>query len=612
MSNKEMIEKTTRAKSVNSFLSGLSVIDMFKKAEKDSKIYIAKAKYGLNYFLTSLKESISPKSLVAYGLTASIAFSLAGCHRKDKQDNNDSSLSTFEEAKEQDLIPETDPFKILLNKSKSETQRDVLLSVGKFLTDFNIRFADKYVEDVQIIDKDTQETRTVTIKPALTWDEAMAMSLAYNDFSKNELIEILNGAEISSRNLFNAYQMSYLQLMCSHVLETRDNQVRVDALLRDEKAKNFYNKYHKMFLDCKETTGDERLQVVEKFYNELYKDFPITDDVRLEGIAHSDTRNSVEAYKLSILPMVFAGEMLFQSLEIDHTMAQKASDYLNDLGACNMIDDIFEKAETISLTTTPNDEYADYAAIRALLISFLHENDAYNVDDENRDLSKLTLFQEILWGYVNQPQTYVVTTTVTEYYTVTEETRTKDRDEAVDLAGEDAVSAAEKAAQEALDRENQEAKDKAEKEADEKANQKQQEEDKKKDDLQHQVDNDNKDYQDKIDNANNKGGAVNEGDLGHGTNFDRNHSDGNGNLNDSVTDITTDPSGDKTNEPLPDPNASYSSRSTESYAKATTPETDASIYSYEEPYMKEIDAYINALANTSIETNDSPKVYYYA
>ena len=48
---------------------------------------------------------------------------------------------------------------------------------------------------------------------------------------------------------------------------------------------------------------------------------------------------------------------------------------------------------------------------------------------------------------------------------------------------------------------------------------------------------------------------VNEEDFGdHNVDFYDDYEDGNGNLDDSVENITTDPEGDQTGEPLPDPN----------------------------------------------------------
>lgn len=615
----EMQEEETRAKAVSSFLSSLSVIDKIKKIEEDSKLHFAKAKYNLNSFISSLRESLSPKSMVAYSLIGAIGLSLVGCNNKKNDGGSDSTTSIITEDEEdvKDLIPETDLFKLTLNKSKSETQRAVFSSVGKFLADYNIRFGEYFAEDVEIIDEETERVSYRTVKPALTWNEVMAMAFVYNDFSKAELFEIINGSEINANDLKNSYRTAILQLIGAHVIESSEQPVRIDVLLRDKKAKEFYQKYHKMFLKCKETTGDEQLEAVNKFYAELYKDFPITDEVRQVGLMHSDTRKQVQPYKFSIIPMVAASEMLFQNLEIDHTMTQEVIDYMNDLGACNIADDILDKVGMAGLISESNVDYADYDKLRGALIEFLLSEDAYNVNDEERDLSQLTLFQETLLKFLGLPKYYTVTYTVTEYFTVTTEIRTKDRDEAVAAAGEDAVSAAEKAAQEALDRENQANKDKAEQEADKKAEQMQQEADKNKEDLQNKVDKDDKDFQDKIEDANNNGGTVNENDLGHGTDFDSNHSDSNGNLNGSVTDITTDSSGDKTDEPLPDPNAGYSfEKGGETPTESNTPsfeETDAPIYSYEEPFFEseeDIDTYIDSLANCISEVNISPKVYY--
>ena len=64
--------------------------------------------------------------------------------------------------------------------------------------------------------------------------------------------------------------------------------------------------------------------------------------------------------------------------------------------------------------------------------------------------------------------------------------------------------------------------------------------------------------QDKIDDANDKienGDKVNEDDFGdHNVEFDDEHSNENGDLDESIKDITTSPENDKTNEELPDPN----------------------------------------------------------
>lgn len=581
--------------------------------------------------------------IVAGTLATMMLFGLTGCSSKNVDEDLTSETAIALSAEGDRLIPEDALFNRILNESESEKQREVLSSVGNFLADYNIRFADPIEDTVTLVHRETGEEKTITIRPALAWDEVMAMTLVYNNFSKNDLIEILNGADIDSYKLNNDYKMATLQLMGAHVLETRANPVRMDMILHSEEAKAFYNKYHELFLRCKETTEEERLAAVKAFYDEIYKDFPISAEQREEGIAHSDDRASIQPYKFSIVPMLSAAEIMFQNLEVDHTLTQEAIDYLNDIGACNIAEDILERAEYISLAVASNEKYADYEQVSAAMITFLKEKKAYVIDDDHRDLSDLPAFQEIVNGFLLHPYTYTIVTSwsVTDYYTVTEETRTDDRDKAVELAGEDAVKDAEDKAQEEIDRENEEARREAEEEADQVADEMQDQEDQKREDLEEEVEQDDQDYQDNIDDANenqNNGENVNEDDLGHGTDFDDEHSDSNGNLDDSVRDVTTDGEGAYDSEdPLPDPNADsysaqssdYSSASTQSITSAQNEVAPASestsdttyeaptyeepIYEYEEPYTftseEEIDEYIESLSTQSSSYEAPVKTY---
>lgn len=610
----------TGAAVVNGYESATSI----RKAFKDlGSAFAYNIKKGYESVTTKLKKSKFARNIVIFGLVGTLGLGI-GLHLNKKNQNtpNNTTTITTEDGKDNSsLIAEDSLFNAILNLSKSEKQKTMMSNLGRFLGDFNIRFAEPIAERVVITNAYGEETE-ITVKPALSWEEAVSMSLVYNNYSKSDLREILNGADIDSNKLINAYKNGMLQLMGAHILETKDNQVNIDILLQSKQAKEFYNKYHKMFLECKATTGEERLAAVQKFYDEVYKDFPISSKVREEGISHSEPRNSIESYKFSVVPMIAAAEMMYQNLEIDHTLSQEAIDYLNDIGACNIAEDILEKAEYISASTPANDDYASYGKLRASLIAYLEERDAYVIDDEHRDLSSLESFQEIINGFLLEPYTYTVTTTytVTSTYTTTEKTVTSDRDTAVDMAGEDAVAAAEREAQQEMDKQNEQNRQDAERRADEKAEEMQREEDKKKQENQEIADRNNQNLQDNIGAANeniNNGGTVNEGDLGHGARFDNDHSNSNGDLNDSVKDITTNGSGAvDSNTPLPDPNAMAYRSEALPKAIATTANDDEFdamlqsimddesidyVYEYEEPgtftSMEEIDAYIESLSN---------------
>ena len=132
--------------------------------------------------------------------------------------------------------------------------------------------------------------------------------------------------------------------------------------------------------------------------------------------------------------------------------------------------------------------------------------------------------------------------------------------------------------------------------------------------------------QNKVNDANstiNNGGTVNESDFGgHDVDFDPEHEDGNGNLNDSVTDITTDGTGAKTENDLPDPNqtgAIFDGTASATTTTKTGTDTEyvdnEGLVEYEEPYYggtsmsneEIVNAYIAHLESQG--ASESAKVY---
>lgn len=461
----------------------------------------------------------------------------------------------------------------LLQVTNSEIQQQEMSKIGNYLDYFNGTFADKYVE-----------ANHPGVRAVLTWEEVNAINLAYNDFSKEEIRAIFNGEEVSSAAFTNSYKEATLQLMGAFVLETRDMPVNLDSLLNTEEGRAFYQKYNELLLRCKETTGQEQLNAVNAFYQELYKDFPISDEVREVGISHSETRDDIESYKLSVTPMVAAAEIMFQNLEIDHTLSDKAVAYFNDLGLCEFAQGKYERAEQIMLCSEDDKSLPTYQQFMNAKVKELTDKNIYFVSDKNRDISQYDLFQKwvnghfnldangnfVIGGSVSQSITTKVvdtyTTTDTTYHTETTRTETSDRNKAVAMAGEDAVSRAEAEVDKQFAAENEAAKAEGEAQAAQNQQQTQEEADKEAEEIREEIAQDDQDFQDKIDDANNQiddnnkdqntgnDKPVNEGDLGHGADFDDQHSNEQGDLDNSVGNITTDGTG--AGSELPDPNES--------------------------------------------------------
>lgn len=497
-------------------------------------------------------------------------------------ENNDNNSDTYDAALKQTGVKLEDEklnntnyygykYSQLKQITTNETQKTEMSKVKNFLDHFNIVFANKHVEE----DKD--------IRAALTFDETMALNLAYNNFSTEEIKAMFNGSEVNALDLQNAYRTGTLQLMGAYVIETEECKVGADKLINNEKDLKVYNEYHDLFLNAKKTTGEERINYLNKLYEKFNNQFPISEEIRTEGIAHADARSSIDYEQLSaITPMIAAAEMMFQNEKVDVTLNQQAIDFLNDLGVCNYNDKKFEEVALISKFSEEDEKNPTYDQFKNAIVKTLEDRDRYVIDDAHRDLSKLDSFQkwvnghfqmidgEFSGGIVYETTTHTETSTRTESSTTTRtETTTEetsDRNKAVEAAGEEAVKQAEDKVDAEIEKQNEENKKKAEKEAKKKQEEMQKEADKDKEKLEEQIRKEEQDLEDKIKDANDKidennkdqdtsnDTPVKEEDFGN-VNFDENGDQNQDNvLDDDVKDITTDGTGDQTGQDLPDPN----------------------------------------------------------
>lgn len=506
-------------------------------------------------------------------------------------------------------------FEQLLEVTSNETQKQEMQKIGNYLDYYNKSFADVHLEEEH-----------TDIKAVLKWEEVSAINLAYNDFTNEEIKSMFNGYNVDSWEFTNAYKEATLQLMGAFVLETRDTPVGLDQLLNTQEAKDFYNKYDELWLRCLETTGQEQIDAINAFHEELYKDYPISDDIIEIGISHAETRDDIESYKLSITPMVAAAEMMFQNLETDYTLSDKAIiNYFNNLGLCNFAQGTFEKAEQLTLCANEDEKNPTYKQFMKSKVNELIEEERYYKNDKSRDLSQLDAFQnKVNWHFnIDSYGQLIIGNTLTESivtssytksstttHTETTTESTSDREHAVNLVGEEAVANAEAQVDAEIAQQNAEAKKQAEEEAEAYRQQLQAQADKVAAEIEKEINQDNQDMQENINNANNQidknnqdqdssnDTQVNEDDFGeHDVIFDDSHSDSQGNQNNSVEDITTNGSG--VGEELPDQNVTgdsfdnqSSSIPTESNPEVSTmPDGDTVIIEYEE-----------AVSETPVET----------
>lgn len=512
----------------------------------------------------------------------------------------------------------------LIEVTENKTQKSAMKRLHNTITGFNGPFATAFVEEGK------------SIKAALTFDEVVALQHAYNDYSDKQIKAYFNGSMIDSETLTKDYKSATLQLMGAHVIETRENQVDMSKLLVNKDEREFYNRYHEMFLDAKEATGEDQLNKIKAFYDAVKKDFPITKEVRTDGIMHRLDYDQVESYKMSVVPMIAAAEIMYQNHEINYTLSGMEIDFLNDIGYCNFAQNKYENIENITKTAEEDNKNPLYEQYRNAIIGELKTNNQYVIDDENRDLSKLDRFQNIVnWhfnikdgvftgsGYYSGSTTSTWSETTTTYR---EETSVVNKP--IPESEKDKIDAE-------IEAENQAEKEEAEQEAEDSRQEMQEEADKEGEKIEEEIEQEKDDFKDALEDANNQieennkdddpsnDDLVNEEDFGDANvDFDDDFSNENGDLDNSVENITPDGTGDQSGEKLPDPNdtgAEFDKEEPE-YTEENPKEepnnnlnnqekesAGQTIFEYEEEITNEdlVNAYVESLANNQENTEAS-------
>lgn len=566
---KELINKLIEESKTDSIIDGLGEkieeetrkqikekdITRIKKEEddieNDIEEQIKKDKENTLFARFKKKSKKFKVTVAALGLSAVLALGSGGYnlvkHLIDKKQNsnedNEDSKNEFQDMSYEEL----------LNSNKtSSTQKTEMTKVGQLLDYFNGRFANSHIEN----DKD--------IKAALTWDETMALNLAYNNYTSKQIEEIFNGCGEASNlleisNFNDAYKQALIQLTKAYVLEDKEAAIGLDNLINEPTGKAFYTKYHNLFMRCKNSTGQDQINNVNNFYKELIKDYGIDKD-------SSDNKENIESYKLSIIPMISASEILFQNLEIDNTMSDQVISYFNDLNLCNSVSEKFNQYESIVTISETSKYHLYYNLFKEQKIEELNAQNIYYRSETLRDLSKLTLFNNIISSYnsitPNQNQEAYLDNTIQDTsYTKSETSKTVDRTTAVTEVGEDKVKEAEEKVNSMINAENEIEKSTQEQAAEEKRQELQKQEDSNKEQLENEVSKENKELEDKIndineDISNNK--DIKEKDFGQTDDgedkidINDEYIDIDGNIDDSIKDITTDINQNIDN-PLPTP-----------------------------------------------------------
>ena len=449
----------------------------------------------------------------------------------------------------------------LLDLTHNQSQKDAMTNIRKALLYFNDTFAKEYLEEGS------------NIRAALSFDEMLSLYVAFNDLDKDAIKAIFNGEEADSNKLGRNYRSAFLQLFGAYIISNSKTPVDLSPIIESEEGKQKYQKYNEMFYAIKDATAEEKPELVKKYYDELRKDYPLAEDIISEGIAHADDYNNVDGSMLPIMIITSALEAMEEAKVTDNTLSTIEIELTKDMAGCQIAYGAFDKAEIISLSTENDKTSPTLNQFRTAINLYLDEN-KINVpeNEDDRDLSKLKGFKEMVnpEGYeevfLEYHQRFIETVKEDKEIITWSETKTEVTKIVEEITEEEIPEAIKAIIDKKTAEENNKSKEAGNKEADKNQAERQKIEDENAEQIQQEIEASDNDLQEKNTTANetinnnnsdtnpNNDTRVNESDFGdHGVNFSDDHSNSNGDLNDSAKNITTDSTGDQTGTDLPSP-----------------------------------------------------------
>ena len=451
------------------------------------------------------RESHLGVKLTALAIAGAVIFGIYSCAQKRSMDgrianNNieysqtettkDEKPSENETTKEETKVAET-AYQKLLAQATSLKQREVMQMMSDNLDYYNITFANAHKE----AGKD--------IKATMTWDEMMALQIAVNDYSDEELRELFPQLKVNSNfvgNTMRNYNKANRQLMFSYIIETKEARVNAYKLVESTEGKEFVKKYEDMYFAAHEATGSEKLELVKKFYDSVRKDFNLNTETSYK---------QYPSYYQLVSNIVSAGEMEFQNLEVDYTLNDAEIARFQNIELCEIAHDKFENHlyKIVESTQTycygskdgsskDGNDSTIYGQFKEEKVRELTEKGYYFETEEKRDITQYDAFKKRVNVEVecfnhyeeskivekeekceenvsvrNEVEKSSRTETKTTYETKKKVTNTNDRNEAIRKSSKEQVEQAEAEVNRKIEEENEARKEEAERQAEEKRKQ---------------------------------------------------------------------------------------------------------------------------------------------
>lgn len=375
-------------------------------------------------------------------------------------------------------------FEELMQYLKEGLKKENVTTVYDFLENFNGDLADSlYLKGDE--DKKFQ----------INWDTAIAMVLAYNEFSGSELYQMFDDYEMRANDLYKLIKGYTTMSIPAYIRLT--NNTGISNLIKDKETSEFYLKYENKLIEMNkarfkvlETNSTQDMSTFSaqaRAFNQMVRDDFLNDSGEVSFGSLSDSYAS--GTRASVVPIISAALEVTRSTTSRFT--DKEIEQLNLDGYCNTIEEIITenidnlKTVQVRATNTPSEPTTaeskeqeniaieiNYSIIRKAAIKDLQEEKKYYVSDALSTLAVYDFTQEMANDLSTQSVTYATTQAQKKSSTSTKKyTKRKDLEKDYpELAS--SAKKQEKAISDKYEKENKEASSKAQSEANSKASQK--------------------------------------------------------------------------------------------------------------------------------------------
>lgn len=328
-------------------------------------ILVGGYKLGRKVFQDS-EDSVSKKNTNQEELTTAVNFDVDKTKEYETAEDMLAKYGSVDEILEQSHI----------NQTKATTLSDI----WSYLKHYNKTISNQHKNNLS-------DTRL-----AHTWDEVVIDYLAYNDISKDEVAKVFEHYNIDTNILKEAYQSGYKQDILAYTVVTESTN-KTD-IINSQEGKEFYQKYENLIIKYNKTydnmnNENDLEKIINKFYKTIRSDFDI-----------QQSKETVEDYKLSVIPIIIAYDNMLKNSECDYKLTIEEKSYFNELADFsifeNKIRNLSDSLYAYNLGTTVLDENKEeytYSQIKDAAITELDNDYAYNIDENERDISDHSEYQ---------------------------------------------------------------------------------------------------------------------------------------------------------------------------------------------------------------------------